>query len=264
MQRVAFTILVATLLSATAHADLKLVQKTVMEGELSKQVQKAGGPSQPPSVTMFYKGNKTRTEAGDRVTIFDGERVLLLNPAKKTYQAIPKNAASDMASANPMMAMMDIKASVDVKATGKTQSIQGKQAKQYVMTMTMKLGMKQGAGGGEKGEAPQLPAFTTRTELWTADFPGVTLSPSMAKQSMPGGMGSMPFVKDMTEKLKTIKGIPLLTTMNQEIMGKKMNMSIKTVSLSEAPLPDSLFAPPAGYKQVPYTAPAMPMMPGGG
>jgi hypothetical protein len=262
MQRVAFTIFAATLLSTAAHADLKLVQKTIMEGNLSKRVQGAGGPPTPPSVTMFYKGNKTRTESGDRVTIFDGERVLLLNPAKKTYQAIPKNAAAEMA--NPMMAMMDIKASVDVKATGKTQTIQGKQAKQYVMTMTMKLGMKQGAGGAEKGEAPQLPSFTTRTELWTAEIPGVTLSPSMAKQNMPGGMASMPFVKDMTEKLKTIKGIPLLTTMNQEIMGKKLNMSIKTVSLSEAPLPASLFAPPAGYKQVPYTAPAMPMMPGGG
>ena len=258
MQRVTVTLAVAVLLSTAAHADLKLVQKTTMEGDLSKKVQGAGGPPQTSSVTMFYKGNKTRTEAGDRVTIFDGERVLLLNPAKKTYQAIPKNAGADMA--NPMMAMMDIKASVDVKATGKTQTIQGKQAKQYVMTMTMKLGMKQGA----EGEAPELPSFTTRTELWTAEFPGVALSPSMAKQNMPGGIASMPFVKDMTEKLKTIKGIPLLTTMNQEIMGKKMNMILKTVSLSEAPLPDSLFAPPAGYKQVPYTAPAMPMMPGGG
>ena len=264
MQRVAYTLAVVVLLGTNAHADLKLVQKTSMEGDLSKRVQGAGGPPTPPSVTMFYKGNKTRTEAGDRVTIFDGERILLLNPAKKTYQAIPKNAGADMASANPMMAMMDIKASVDVKATGKTQTIQGKQAKQYVMTMTMKLGMKQGAGGGASGESPQIPPFTTRTELWTAEFPGVTLSPSMAKQNMPGGMASMPFVKDMTEKLKTIKGIPLLTTMNQEIMGKKMNISVKTVSLSEAPLPNSLFAPPAGYKQVPYTAPAMPMMPGGG
>lgn len=101
MQRVAFTIFAATLLSTAAHADLKLVQKTIMEGNLSKRVEGAGGPPTPPSVTMFYKGNKTRTESGDRVTIFDGERVLLLNPAKKTYQAIPKNAAAEMA--NPMM-----------------------------------------------------------------------------------------------------------------------------------------------------------------
>ena len=82
-------------------------------------------------------------------------------------------------------------------------------------------------------------------------------------QLMPNGMGNMPFMKDMAEKMKSVKGIPLLTTTSQEIMGKRMDMTIKTTSLSEAPLPDSLFAAPAGFKQVPYETPGL-MMPGGG
>ena len=162
-----------------------------------------------------------------------------------------------------MLAMMDIKADVSVKPTGKSQTIQGKTAQQYVLTMAMKLGMKVATEGASKEDMPQIPPLTSKTELWTVEFPGITLGASGARQAMPAGMGNLPFVKDLTDKLKSIKGIPLQTTMTQDVMGKKMNVTLKTLSLSEAPLPESLFAPPAGYKQVPYEAPPMPTMPGG-
>ncbi|MBB6053381.1 hypothetical protein [Armatimonas rosea] len=254
-------------LSTAASADLKLVQTTTMEGELGQKVQKPGDPKSP-TVTLYYKGNRQRTESGDRVTIFDGQRMLVLNTKAKTYQVLPKDPSGG--AANPMMAMMDIKADIRVAPTGKTQTIQGKKATQYVMTMTMNLGMRPGStkapGSSQKAPPPgemKIPPLTSKTELWTAEFPGVTLSAAMSRQSLPNGMGSMPFMKDMTEKMKTVKGIPLLTTTSQEIMGKHMEMTIKTTSLSEAPLPDSLFAPPAGFKQVPYEAPGL-MIPGGG
>lgn len=247
--------------SGAAQADLKLVQQTSMGGDLGKRVQKEGSAPKTPTMTMYYKGNRTRTETGARVTIFDGQRMLLLNPEKKTYQVIPKDAASK--AANPMLAMMDIKADVSVKPTGKTQTIQGKKTQLYVMTMTMKLGMKPGATkDAPKGEMPQIPPITSKMELWTAEFPGISLSGAAMNQAMPAGAASMPFVKDMTEKMKSVKGIPLQTTMTQDIMGRQMSVTMKTTALSEAPLPDSLFGPPAGYKQVPYEAPRMPMMPG--
>lgn len=249
-------------LSATAHADLKLVQQTTMEGELGKRLQKTENVPQVRTVTTYYKAGRMRTEVGEQVTIFDGERTLLLNPKKKTYQAIPKNAGAELA--NPMLAMMDIKADVSVRTTGKSQAIQGKVAQQYVLTMTMKLGMKSAAEGAPKADMPQIPPITSKTELWTVEFPGITLGAGAARQAMPGGMGNVPFVKDLSEKLKSIKGIPLQTTMTQEVMGKKISVTVKAVSLSESPLPDSLFAPPVGYKQIPYEAPAMPMMPPGG
>ena len=255
-------------LSTAASADLKLVQTTTIEGELGQKVKKSGD-TKSPTVTLYYKGNRQRTEAGDRVTIFDGQRMLVLNTKAKTYQVLPKDAAGG--AANPMMAMMDIKADIRVATTGKTQTIQGKKATQYVMTMTMNLGMRPGSmkapGSSQKapppGELPKIPPLTSKTELWTAEFPGVTLSAAMSRQNLPNGMGNMPFMKDMAEKMKSVKGIPLLTTTSQEIMGKRMDMTIKTTSLSEAPLPDSLFAAPAGFKQVPYETPGL-MMPGGG
>ncbi len=250
-------------LSAAAHADLKLVQQTSMSGDLGKRVQKDGGAPKTPTVTMYYKGNRTRTESGGGVTIFDGQRMLMLNPEKKTYQVIPKDAAAKAMS--PMLAMMDIKADVSVKPTGKTQILQGKKTQQYVMTMTIKLGMKNAAAkDAPKGDVPQIPPITSKTELWTAEFPGITLSGAAMSQAMPAGVASMPFVKDMTEKMKSVKGIPLQTTMTQDVMGQQMTVTMKTTTLSEAPLPDSLFATPAGYKQVPYVAPSMPMMPGRG
>lgn len=260
MRCVVVTLMALLALSAAAHADLKLVQKSTMEGDLSKRLQNAENAPQAPTMTTYYKGGRMRTEAGDKVTIFDGERTLLLNPKKKTYQAIPKNAGAELA--NPMLAMMDIKADVRVKPTGKSQTIQGKVAQHYVLTMTMKLGMKVATEGASKGDMPQIPPITSKTELWTVEFPGIKLGAGTARQAMPAGMGNLPFAKDLTDKLKSIKGIPLQTTMIQDMMGKKMSVTIKTLSLSEAPLPDSLFALPAGYKQVPYEAPAMPTMPG--
>ncbi len=270
MRKGIITFAAALTLSAAAHADLKLVQQTSMGGDLGKRVQKDGGAPKTPTVTMYYKGNRTRTESGGRVTIFDGQRMLMLNPEKKTYQIIPKDAASK--AVNPMLAMMDIKADVSVKPTGKTQTIQGKKAQQYLMTMTIKLGMKntaakdapKAAKDAPKGDVPQIPPITSKTELWTAEFPGLTLSGAAMSQAMPAGAASMPFVKDMTEKMKSVKGIPLQTTMTQDMMGQQMTVTMKTTTLSEAPLPDSLFAAPTGYKQVPYVAPSMPMMPGRG
>lgn len=267
--------LVAVLgLSTAASADLKLVQTTTTNGELGQRMQKAAGP-QGMTVTMYYKGNKSRVEAGERVTIFDGQRTLLLNAKAKTYQVLPKDLATS--AANPMMAMMDIKADVSVKPTGKTQTIQGKKASQYVMNMTMQLGMKPGAmkamqaqagSGADKGaspkEMPKIPPITSKIELWTVEFAGITPSSSaMSRQGIGAGMANMPFMKDMTEKMKSIKGIPLLTTTSQDVMGRHMETTMKTTALSEAPLPESLFAAPAGFKQVPYEAPSMMMgMPG--
>lgn len=244
-------------LGTVARADVKLVQSTSMDGELGQRVKKAGAP-QAPSTTTYYKGSKMRLEAGETISIFDGQRLLVLDAKKKTYQVVPRDAAS---AANPMMAMMDVKAEMSVKPTGKTQAIQGKKAQLYVMTMTMNLGLKPGALKGEgapKGEQPKIPPVTSKTEFWMVEFPGVSVGGSV-RQNMMGNMGSLPFVKDMTEKLKALKGIPLLTVMNQEVMGRKFSVTVKTTALSEAPLPDSLFVPPPGFKQVPYEPP-MTMM----
>ena len=259
MRRSLLTLAAALALSAAARADLMLVQQSTLGGELSKRLPKDGSAPKQPTVTTYYKGSRIRTETEQRVTIFDGQRMLMLNPEKKTYQVVPKDAAAKFT--NPMMAMMDIKADIRVNPTGQTQTIQGKKTTQYVMTMNIKLSMKPGSQGAPKGDTPKLPTFTSKTEIWTAQFSGVTLPAAMANQALPSGVRSMPFVKDITEKMKTVKGIPLLTTMTQDVMGKQMTVTTRTTSLSESPLPDSLFAPPPGYKQVPYEAPAMPMRP---
>lgn len=260
MQSRSFPLLAAALaLSAAAHADVKLVQTTQAGGELLKagkaRAPKAGAAiPESTTTTLYFKGNKVRTETKDRVTLFDGTRLLLLNAAKKSYQAIPM----DSAAANPMAAMMDIKADVSLKPGTKTKTILGKSAKQYLLTITMNLGVKPGMlppkEDGTKAELPKIPPMTSKSEIWAVEFPGVSAKSTSAMERL----ASLPGLKGIQEKLQQIKGLGLETTMTQDLMGRTMTLRTTTTSLSEATLPASLFEIPKGWKQVPFDPPSMP------
>lgn len=246
--------------AVAAHADLKLVQKTTMGGDLAKagseRAQKMGTSSVGDTTTTTYlKGKRARSESGGRVTIFDGARTLLLNPNKKTYQAIP---TTQEAMANPMLALMDMKADVSVKAGGKTKVIAGKTAKNYVLLMTMQIGLKSGTlpkkNEGTEPTMPKIPPITSTTEIWAAEFAGIASNAKLLAQ----GFSMLPGMKDLPQKLSAVKGIGLESTMTQNMMGRTLVVTLKTVSISEAALEDSLFIAPKGWKQVPYEAPAMP------
>lgn len=248
-----FFLLVAVLsVSAAALADVKLVQTTNSGGELfnaGKARASAAGTKVPESATttLYFKGDKVRTETKNSIMLFDGARLLVLNPEKKTYQAMPLDAAK-----NPMAAMMDIKAEVSLKPSGKTKTIQGKLAKQYILTLTMKVGIKPGMlpskQGSPKTEAPQIPPITSKSEIWAAEFTGVSAKPTVAMQAL----AALPGMQEVQEKLKGVKGIGLETTMTQDLMGRTMSVHTVTKSLSEAPLPASLFEIPKGWKQIPF------------
>jgi hypothetical protein len=65
-------------------------------------------------------------------------------------------------------------------------------------------------------------------------------------------MASLPGMKNLMEKLSSIKGVPLDSRVTMTFKGGPANMKPQVTtstatSLSEAPLSDSLFKIPAGY-----------------
>jgi hypothetical protein len=230
-----------------------LVQKMTISGKPGK-LGEAGGRAASPRpaqvLTQYFRGNQTRTEARDQVRIFDGQRELLLNPAKKTYVAVPKDAATQ--TTNAALSSLDIKADVTMKATGKAQLIQGKKAQQYLLTMALKLSPKLGAIVDPKSDPGKAPPISLKVELWTAEFAGVTPPLAVLGRSLSAGLERLPVAKDIAAKLKGIKGVALLTVATVQLGENKTTLITATTTLSEAPLPDSLFMPPPGYRQVPY------------
>ncbi len=261
--------------SHSARADVKVVSRVTMtglSGQMASQM-----PSGPQSQTTYYKGAKIRTEANDgkQVTIYDAQTKTLtvLNPTKKTYTTVPVSAMAQ----DPRLAMLDIKTTSTVKPGGKTKTIAGKPAKNYVWQATIAMGMKQGAmppGGASKGaQTPSgtLFSITMNGEQWTTEavkMPGATGKGMLGVLSGPAA--AMPGLEPLIAKLSTIKGVPLTSTVRQSfargaglsgsgtaLPARTMTTQTDVVSITEANLPATLFAVPAGY-----TKAAMPR--GGG
>lgn len=257
------------LAARVALADVTVVMKTTIDGMPRRPG--AAGPapkSRELTSTDYYKGDMVRSEMGDVVMIAVGDRVFLIDDASKTYQVATRKALEEQA--NPMAAMLQVQGPATLKPGGKTATILGKPAKNWLLTLSMRLnvppGMRVMAEGATAATPTKPPVITMKMEVWTTE----AVSVAKSRAPMSGGMGML---KPLTDKLQSIPGLTLRTTMTQTIEG--MGMALKgmgkggatvraeAVSLSEKPLPDSLFAPPKGYKQRPFIPAGMPGMPGG-
>ncbi len=256
----------AGLTAGVAHADLTY----------TTTISVAGG--QPMQAIRYVKGVQVRSEAGKSITITDGTRTWRINTEKKTYSVVA-NAKLE-GGGNPALEqfnqMIDLSMSASVKPGGKTRTILGKPAQNYVYSIDMKMKFKPGSGPkGATGEKPMtLPQMKTTGEIWT----------TMALPKPPtgsAGAGSLfnnfrmlgAAGQSATVAFDKIKGFPLETTLHQVSTGGslpgggkggKLDLKVVVTSLKTDPLPASLFAPPTGFKQIPYESPSLPKMSGMG
>ena len=260
----------ASLTGSAARADLTYVTKM--------SAGKSG-----TSTTTYIKGNKLRTEAEGTTTITDGARTWLIDTTKKTFSVVANEKLGQLGG--PMVQtfreMIDVKMDASVKPGGKTRTILGKPARNYVFSMSMRMSFKPGSGPkAPTGDRPAtLPVFTLKGESWTTD--ALPVPPGLLKSAGAGAMFSrLGMLGSSVEKsaaaFDTMKGFPLETTMTQGMSGmpkgqkspKESDRTVKfsVVSLKTDALSDALFLPPKGFKQVPYSAPTLPMgnMGGGG
>jgi len=263
-----------------------------MMGQFMKTVQ--AGSEQ--SVRM--KGNKAYTTAGNWIEIFDfvKEEVTLIDPAHKTFATLPASQLADkMAGALPQpastqapevqQALASIKSHVDSKATGKTAEIQGVQAEEREVTITMDLPMPASMNQTgpsvrlvmhiwtpKKEEALRVPAIRELTgyQAWQKYVmnPAGVLDKIFGK--MPGMSNTMgPLFDELYKSPSVILRMhmeiymPLLAALARPKVGQGqaapvidpdapfMEMNQEVAELSSAPVDASLFEIPKDYAAVP-------------
>lgn len=252
-------------MATMARADVKVVAEVKVTGiPAAAAAQGAPDLKKPIITTTYYKGNKQRVESGGTITItdYDTGKVTTLNPEKKTFYTTNITDGLKAMADNPMIEMIKIDATADVKPGGETKTIAGKTAKNYKVTATMKMGMD----GAPAEAAAMFPTIIMKGEQWTTE--GITLPIQTGKLVQSNFAKNMPpflqkGMKPFTDKMATIPGFTLSNTMSMEFVRapgapdmpgfpKEPIVTITEVKeLSEAPLEDALFAPPAGYKEVP-------------
>ena len=259
MKRTVAIALATLVLSVPAFADVALKQTTRGKGL---------GFSGETTGTTYIKGNKMRSDlvmdGKTQTTIFDLD-------AQKMYSFDSKKKEADVWDMQALGA--EISKSVDISAAkaslkpnGQTKQIAGQTANGYDMDVTM-----QAALGGNK---EMMMSVTTTGPVWIAkgapgasDYvgfykaaaeKGFIFSDPRAAKAQPGQAKAM---AEMYKQIADIGGIAYETDMQMKmggsgpmaLFGRLGNVSLNTVvtGVETTPLPDDLFAPPAGYKLKP-------------
>jgi hypothetical protein len=193
------------------------------EGKVSLAVTESRGNT----MTMDYslKGDKIRMDIDSKgkpaAMIMDipKQEMTMLMPEQGMYMVMPMKKTMDQAmekaGAN----------TADVEVTGKTETILGYKCSQIIVT--------------DKG---------TVTELWVAEGLGSFMG--MGPGGGGGGMfgrGKPANAPKWEEILKSKGGFPL-RVVSRDANGKQ-SMKMEATKIEPGSLPDSLFAPPAGYQK---------------
>jgi hypothetical protein len=257
MKRASVALLFALALTLSAYADVTINMTTSGKGM---------GMSGNTTGTTYIKGNKMRAETvlGDKTqtTIFDVD-------AQKMYVFDSKKKEADVwdmdAFAKELSKSVDVSsAKASIKPNGQTKKIGNQTAAGYDMLISMQSAM---AGSKDMNMTVTLqgPLWIVKNAPGSADYgrfykaaaeKGWIFSDPRAAKSQPGQAKAM---AEMYKQVAAIGGIAYETDLAIKMSGsgpmgailaKMGNMQFNTVvsGVETGSLPDSLFAPPAGYK----------------
>jgi hypothetical protein len=224
------------------------------------------GMSGTTASTTYIKGNRMRTDTavGDRVTsqIFDldAQKMYMFDSKKKEADVYDMAAFAQELSKSVDTANMK----VSFKANGQTKQIAGKTAVGYDVELTVPTTM---AGNKDMSMTMTLsgPSWIVKGAPGTADFArfykgavekGWIFSDPRAAKGQPGQAKAM---AEMYKQLAATGGIPYETEAQMKMSGSgpmaglfakmgNVTMTSTVTSVSDSPIADDVFAPPAGYK----------------
>jgi len=243
------------------------------------------------ATTVLMRGNQAYTKAGNRIQIFDlvKREMTLIDPAHKTFATFPVSQFADkMADAVPQakpeqmqaaqQAMASIKTNLDSKLTGNSAEIQGVQAEEREVTLTMDIptpsGMNQPALNmklvmhiwtPKKEEVLRVPAIRELTAYQALQKYIVNPAGMLDKMfgKMPGMSSTMGPMFDEINKIPSVilrmhmeLYMPFLAAAAKQMAdgpmpGPMMEMNQEVAELSSAPVDASLFEIPKDYAAVP-------------
>ena len=277
-----FTTFAAVLfLSAALRADVTIVQTTTVEGGMA-QMAAASGANMSPKITMRVKGMKMRSEveAGpvSVVTIVDvaNKQTIILRADQKTATIVSSKPPATTTTTTdtttttaPPVTPPDLGSS-SVKATGRSQVIDGVKCDEYVINATVDMStMRNAQMPPEAAAMMQGMKVKMAGSIWIAkDAPGAAEYMAFQKAaaaeqlSAASAMGiNMPGMENLGKAMSAITGLPYLTEMETSIEGtgqmaemmKQMGATkviTKVSSISADPLSDDLFKIPEGYTTI--------------
>lgn len=216
-------LLLATLLFTPA-----ILGAAPFEGKISLKM--TSGRNQPQDITYSIKGDKVRLDLPGKQGM--GGMIMDLTKREATVVIDQQKMYMTMAMPEtPPEAAAKQKSDVQLERTGETEKILGYTAAKWIAT-----------SGGNK------------TELWLAEGLGRFVSPNQEGPMMGGrrggGGGEQPWEKALGGK----DLFPL------RVVGKDFRM--EATAIDKATLPDTLFVPPADYRQFDMSAMMKGMMPG--
>jgi hypothetical protein len=250
------------------------------------------------AISVRMKGNQGYTTMGKWIEIFDfvKQEVTLIDPVQKTFAALPvSQLAGKMADALPQatsgqmqaaqQAMASIKTKVDSQMTGKTEEIQGVQAEEREVAITMDMPMPAGMNQtgpsmrmvmhiwtAKKEEALRVPAIRELTgyQAWQKYI----LNPEGMFEKLAGKMPAMsntigPLLEEIFKNQSVILRthmemyMPFMAVAAKQMAAQGrtfpaidpnaplMEMNQEVAELSSAPVDASLFEIPKDYAAVP-------------
>lgn len=210
--------------SAMAFADMTLVQN-VQTGAMM------GQPAHSDTMTWAIKGSKARMDFGkiSQIIDLDAHKVYKIDAANKHIMVMSTDLSKETAD---MISKVGEDTKIDVRNTGKTETIDGYKCQEYVMTMTGPMSMVTTVWMTQDIDSKEFERFKT------------------FGMQMPKMKGS--------ESMADMKGIPIKSTSKTTLMGKVIDSSTKMQSVSSDAVSASLFDLPKDYKVI-----DIPTMPAG-
>ena len=281
MRRWLTTFAAVLFLSAALRADVTIVQTTTVEGGMA-QMAAASGANMSPKITMRVKGMKMRSEveAGpvSVVTIVDvaNKQTIILRADQKTATIVSSKPPATTTTTTdtttttaPPVTPPDLGSS-SVKATGRSQVIDGVKCDEYVINATVDMStMRNAQMPPEAAAMMQGMKVKMNGSIWIAkDAPGAAEYMAFQKAaaaeqlSAASAMGvNMPGMENLGKAMSGISGLPYLTEMETSIEGtgqmaemmKQMGATkviTKVSSINADPISDDLFKIPEGYTTI--------------
>jgi hypothetical protein len=261
LQSCALALTLLALLSTPALADVKTREKSQVkfEGMLGTMTRMFGGKAASDGIVSSnaVKGNRKATlnDSTGRIVDLGEEKVYDLDIKKKEYQVTTfeelrrklreaqEQAAKQAKEApketgeptQPSDSQKEVEVDFDVKETGQTRSIGGYDARQVIMTITVR---EKGKTLDERGGlvltsdswlGPDIPALRELAEFemryWKAIAPETA---GVSAEQMAAAIAMYPMIKQAMDRLNrekvNLKGTPLATTMTFEGVKSKVQV----------------------------------------
>jgi hypothetical protein len=297
-RRCTLALSLALLIGPTGRADLTLRHKmeikfaSFLPQEAQAQARQQAGAALPNEMVVRIKGDKTYTNSGPLFAITDYGRneITLVNPKTKQYAMVPlaeypaRLAASQKPPAIPPAAqamLQSLRFDVESKKTGQTGLVEGIQAEESVVTLSMQMPAAAGAASAmrlemrywiaQPGEIRRVPALKELADY--AERARRAMDPSEMLQKvfsqMPGfGEQLRASIQELQKansglvlKLHTAIYVPAMAQALQlapqgaagvDPSAALAEFQMDLADISTAPLPDSIFAVPTNYQAAPF------------